>query len=85
MLQLYLKMNNNFSFMTFLFDKGHIKICTSNILSLFTSMFTVTGSMIDKAVSSSIPNIHENISQWLKLHDNGFSGTDGRNEITVVL
>lgn len=46
---------------------------TSSDFSLFTSMFSVTGSIIESAVSSSMPKIHENISQLFKLHDNGFS------------
>lgn len=48
-----------------------------SFIRLINSQFIVTGSTIDKAVSSSIPRIQENNSQWLKLHDKILSGCSG--------
>lgn len=61
------------------------QLLTSNMLSLFISIFSVTGSIMDKAVSSSIPNMQENISQLLRLQESGFSMLYGRYFKTVVL
>lgn len=58
---------------------------TSSVFSLFTSMFSVIGSMIESAVSSSMPKMHENISQLFKLHDSDFSKFIGLYVMTVVL